>query len=206
MSKPTAPRKIPLENTVALERHALGTLQYIRASIDAAGMLAVPGSAGIAMGSVGLLAALTASIPALAPHWFGIWVVAGIAGFACGSGLIAHQTLRRGTILYRGPARKFLACLLPPLLAGAALTFELYQEDALRLIPGTWLLLYGCAVVAAGTLTVPPVSLMGALFALLGIAALRLPGAFANVLLGSGFGGLHLLFGVWIGWTRRHEY
>ncbi len=32
-------------NTVALDSHALGTLQYIRASIDAAGLLAVPGSA-----------------------------------------------------------------------------------------------------------------------------------------------------------------
>ena len=73
MPKATVQRKIPLENTVALERHALGTLQYIRASIDAAGLLAVPGSAGIAMGSVGVLAALTVSIPTLAPHWFGIW-------------------------------------------------------------------------------------------------------------------------------------
>jgi hypothetical protein len=206
MPKATVQRKIPLENTVALERHALGTLQYIRASIDAAGLLAVPGSAGIAMGSVGVLAALTVSIPTLAPHWFGIWVAAGIAAFACGSGLIAHQSLRRGAVLYRGPARKFLACLLPPLLAGAALTFELWHDDMVRLIPGTWLLLYGCAVMAAGTLTVPPVSVMGALFAVLGVAALRLPLAFANTLLGVGFGGLHLSFGLWIGWTKRHEY
>jgi hypothetical protein len=43
-------------NTVALDSHALGTLQYIRASIDAAGLLAVPGSAGIAMGAVGITA------------------------------------------------------------------------------------------------------------------------------------------------------
>jgi hypothetical protein len=206
MSKPALQRKSQLENTVALERHALGTLQYIRASIDAASLLAVPGSAGIAMGSVGVLAALTVSIPALAPHWFGIWVAAGIAAFGCGSALIVHQALRRGAALYRGPARKFVACLLPPLLAGAALTFELRQEDALRLIPGTWLLLYGCAVMTAGTMTIRPVSVMGALFALLGLAALRLPIAFANLLLGIGFGGLHLGFGVMIGWTRRHEH
>src|SRR5579872_581381 len=163
MPKATLQRKIPLDNTVALERHALGTLRYIRASIEAAGLFAVPGSAGIAMGAVGLLAALTVSIPALAPHWFGIWVLAGIGAFACGSALIVHQSIRHGAVLYRGPARKFAACLLPPLLAGAALTFELRHIGALQLVPGTWLLLYGCAVMAAGTLTVPPVSVMGGL-------------------------------------------
>ena len=53
-------------NTVALDSHALGTLQYIRASIDAAGLLAVPGSAGIAMGAVGAWRPLLVSAEALA--------------------------------------------------------------------------------------------------------------------------------------------
>ena len=55
-------------NTVALDSHALGTLQYIRASIDAAGLLAVPGSAGIAMGAVGVLAALLVALKVVAEH------------------------------------------------------------------------------------------------------------------------------------------
>ena len=62
-------------NTVALDSHALGTLQYIRASIDAAGLLAVPGSAGIAMGAIGITATVLASLKALAPYWLEVWLI-----------------------------------------------------------------------------------------------------------------------------------
>ncbi len=86
-------------NTVALDSHALGTLQYIRASIDAAGLLAVPGSAGIAMGAVGVLAALLASIRALAGAWLQIWLVAGLVAVAFGTALMIHQVIRRGNRL-----------------------------------------------------------------------------------------------------------
>src|SRR6202000_933079 len=69
-------------NTVALDSHALGTLQYIRASIDAAGLLAVPGSAGIAIGAVGIMATVLVSLKALAPHWLQIWLLAGFVAIA----------------------------------------------------------------------------------------------------------------------------
>ncbi|HTB66082.1 MAG TPA: hypothetical protein VK727_07620, partial [Steroidobacteraceae bacterium] len=72
-------------NTVALDTHALGTLQYIRASIDAAGLLAVPGSAGIAIGAVGVLAALLVSLKPLAAHWLEIWLIAGFVAIAFGT-------------------------------------------------------------------------------------------------------------------------
>jgi len=51
------------DNTVAIDSHALGTLNYIRSSIEAAGAFAVPGIAGIAMGVVGVIATLVASVP-----------------------------------------------------------------------------------------------------------------------------------------------
>ncbi len=81
-------------NTVALDTHALGTLQYIRASIDAAGLLAVPGSAGVAMGAVGILAALLVSLKALAPYWLEIWLIAGLVAIAFGTALMAHQVVQ----------------------------------------------------------------------------------------------------------------
>src|SRR5579885_2396939 len=67
-------------NTVAMDSHALGTLNYIRASIEAAGAFAVPGTAGIAMGAVGLVAAAVASIPPLAGHWLLIRILEVVAG------------------------------------------------------------------------------------------------------------------------------
>lgn len=205
MEKVTAHRAGSPHETVALDAHALGTLKYIRASIEAAGLLAVPGSAGIAMGAVGLTAAVLAAQPALARHWFGIWLGAGVGAFLCGTALMIHQAVSTGTALYRGPARKFLLCLSPSLFAGAVLTGVLLHLHAAASIPGIWLLLYGCGVVAASTMTVRPVQVMGALFVTLGVVALVLPPQYANLALGAGFGGLHLSFGIIIGRTRRER-
>ena len=205
MEKVTARRARSPHNTVALDAHALGTLKYIRASIEAAGLLAVPGSAGIAMGAVGLSATALASQRALAPHWFGIWLGAGLAAFLCGTALMIHQAGSTATALYRGPARKFLLCLSPSLFAGAVLTGLLLHQHAAESIPGVWLLTYGCGVLAASTMTVRPVGVMGALFMALGVATLALPPQYANLALGAGFGGLHLAFGIIIGRTRRER-
>jgi len=194
------------DNTVALDSHALGTLNYIRASIESAGAFAVPGIAGIAMGVVGLTAPVIASVPGLGPYWLEIWLLAAIAASAIGVVLVARQQAR-GFILYRGPARKFVLSLCPALLAGAALTAVFWQLGLISLIPGMWLLLYGCAVLSASLMTsaamVKLVALMGALFVLYGLVAFQLPLRWHNYTLGLGFGALHLLFGALIGRTDR---
>ena len=188
---------------VAIESHALGTLNYIRASIEAAGAFAVPGTAGIAMGVVGLAAAGLASVPALAPHWLVIWLVSSVLGAGLGVVLIARHRSGAGLPLYRGRARRFVLCLGPALLSGVVLTAVLYHAGEARLIPGTWLLLYGSAVLSATLVTASTmmrlIGTMGALFVLLGVLAYALPPGWHNVVLGGGFGLLHLVFGLLIG-------
>lgn len=192
------------DNTVAIDSHALGTLNYIRASIEAAGAFAVPGIAGIAMGSIGIAATLLASLPGVGPHWLEIWIVAAIAAAAAGVLLIARQPARG--LLYRGPARKFVLSLCPSLFAGAVLTWVFRAQGLTSLIPGTWLLMYGCAVLSASMMTIAAmmrrILLMGALFVLFGMAAFALPERWHNFSLGLGFGALHLLFGILIGRTE----
>jgi hypothetical protein len=190
-------------NTVALDAHALGTLQYIRASIDAAGLLAVPGSAGIAMGAVGTLAALLVELRVFAVNWLQIWLIAGLVAVAFGTALMVNQVVSHGTALYRGPLRRFLMCLCPPLLVGAVLTWQLWIHAQIAMIPGVWLLMYGVAVMAASTLTRRALAVMGTLLAALGVIALQIPVIYQNAVLGVGFGGLHLLFGILIGRRNR---
>jgi hypothetical protein len=76
-------------------------------------------------------------------------------------------------------------------------------------LPGTWLLLYGCAVLSASTVTVPSTMrllwIMGALFVALGSIAFALPAGAHTVILGLGFGALHVIFGVLIGRLSRAE-
>jgi hypothetical protein len=194
-------------NTVALHSHALSTLNYIRTSIDAAGTFAVPGSAGIAMGTAGVAATFLSTIHWLSAYWILIWIVAAVGAAAVGSMRIARQSARGELTLYRGPTRKFIFCLCPALLAGAVLTAVLAQVGEARLIPGTWLLLYGCAVLSTTLMsaasTARLLGTMGGLFILLGVLAFELPERWHNLILGVGFGALHLIFGVLIGRTSR---
>jgi hypothetical protein len=82
------------------------------------------------------------------------------------------------------------------------LTVVLWRGQMANALPGTWLLLYGTAVVAGGAFSVRIVPVMGMCFMLLGAAALYAPAAWGDYLMAAGFGGLHVIFGVII--ARRH--
>lgn len=209
MQRPSAVFPIQPEASAAIESRALGTLAYIRASIESSSSMDVPGMAGIVMGIIGALTALVVSLPSLASHWLAIWLAAAALALVLGGFLVARQVVRRGHSGYLGPTRKFLLCLLPSLLAGAVLTSVFGTVGATGFIPGTWLLLYGCAVLSASTVTTPAIArlicIMGALFVALGTMAFALPAASHTAMLGLGFGGLHITFGVLIGRLTHAE-
>ena len=189
---------------VSIETRALGTLAYIRTSIEMSGSMVVPGTAGVVMGSIGVLAAIArcdASVgPALAVD-LGARRRHRVPGRRRAHG--ARRPPRRGHARYLGPVRKFLLCLCPALLAGAVLTFVLWHAALESLLPGTWLLLYGCAVLSASTVTIAStmrlICIMGALFVVLGSVAFALPPAAHTAVLGAGFGALHIVFGLLLG-------
>jgi hypothetical protein len=99
--------------------------------------------------------------------------------------------------------------LCPALFAGAVLTAVLWHAGMLTLLPGTWLLLYGCAVLSASTVTIPStmqlIAVMGALFVVLGSLAFVLPAPTHTVILGISFGALHIVFGILVGRRGRAD-
>ena len=188
---------------ISIETRALGTLAYIRRSIESSGSMAVPGTAGVVMGCIGMLAAIAASTPRWAPHWAAIWMLGGATAFVGGGALMAREAAQSGHARYLGPVRKFLLCLCPALFAGAVLTGVLWRAGLMSLLPGTWLLLYGCAVLSASTVTIAStrrlIGIMGALFVALGCLAFVSPAQMHTALLGVGFGVLHIVFGLLVG-------
>ena len=78
-----------------------------------------------------------------------------------------------------------------------------WSNGNLHAIPGTWLLLYGCALISASAAATRTLAIMGGAFFVLGLAALLLPDSAQIFMLGAGFGGLHVIFGLLIGRTRR---
>jgi hypothetical protein len=192
-----------MHRPIPIESRALGTLAFIRKSIESSGSLAVPGMAGVVMGAIGVLASIAASLPRGVPHWLVIWLIAAVLALLLGGAMMARETAQGGHARYLGPVRKFLVCLCPALIAGAALTFVLWRDDATGLVPGVWLLLYGCAVLSASTVTLPRtmrlIGMMGGVFMLLGLLAFVSPARYHNLILGMGFGALHTIFGILLG-------
>jgi len=177
-------------DTVQLDSHAAATLRYIRASMESAASLAVPGSTGIASGTVGVLATIVSLIPVVRPHWLIVWLVAAVVAAVAGGVLLFRQA----------PIRRFAIALLPSLFAGAVMTAVLWSSGNVHAIPGTWLLLYGCGLIAASTATAKSIGILGGAFVGAGLLALVLPDSLQIPMLGAGFGVFHILFGYL---TRR---
>ena len=194
---------MPSANTVALDSHADASLRYIRRSMEAATSLAIPGSAGIAMGIVGCGATVLSLVPELRDYWLSIWLVAAVLASGVGGLLVLRPASVRALALSGTPIRKFALCLLPSLFAGAVLTAVLGAHDSLQAVPAVWLLLYGCALMSASVPTTRTIGVMGASFTALGLIALLIPDEFQMLALGLGFGGLHIAFGCWIARGRH---
>jgi hypothetical protein len=186
-------------NTVQLDSHAAATLRYIRASMESAASLPVPGSTGIACGIVGVLAAVASSLPALRPHWLLIWLLAAVLAAGVGGALLLRQPSLSSLTIGGAPIRRFVIGLSPSLFAGAVMTWVLWANAGPRLIPGTWLLLYGCGLIAASAATTRAIGILGGSFVAMGSLALLLPQNVQILMLGAGFGGVHIVFGYLMG-------
>jgi hypothetical protein len=186
------------DTTARLDSHAVATLRYIRSSMEGAVLLAVPGSAGIVLGSIALIAAALCLAPGLHRYWLVIWLGAALVGAIIGSILIVRESSLRDLRLAGTPLLKFALCLSPSLGAGLVLTAVHWFAGNLHAIPGTWLLLYGCALVAASAATTRIIATLGIFFILFGLLALLLADDLQILMLGAGFGGLHIVFGFLI--------
>ena len=186
-----------------IETRAADNLRFIRATMErASSFTAVPGRGGVAMGVTALAAAGLSLLARTPQEWLGVWLAEAFLAFAIGLGAMARKARRAQTPLFSGPARRFFLTLSPPMAAGALLTLALERSGHTELLPGIWLLLYGTAVVTGGAYSVRVVPVMGALFMLLGAAALASPQAWGTAYLAAGFGGLQIVFGLMI--ARRH--
>ena len=181
-----------------LDPRAADDLEYIRQTLErSASFTAVPGWGQVAVGVTAIPAAALASRFPLNARWLEIWVGEGVLAAAIALIAMNRKAARRGLPLTSGPGRKFAFNFLPAIAAGGLLTIALGNAGNYALLPATWLLLYGVAVVTGGAVSVRIVPAMGACFMALGVVALLAPAA-ANAWMAAGFGGLHIVFGVWI--------
>lgn len=193
----------PAPEPVRLEVHAADNLRFIRETMENAGRFtAVPGWGGVGMGVTALTAAFFASRQTTPNRWLTVWLVElAVAVIIAGSATVLKARAAKGKV-FSAPGRRFALSFAPPLLVGALLTVVLYQAGLIHALPGTWLLLYGTAVVTGGAFSVRTVPVMGLCMMVTGAAALLAPPAWDNIFMAIGFGGLQIVFGALI--ARRH--
>ena len=197
------PVRSPLVEPTPLDKRAMDNLEFVRETMEgAAAFTAVPGWGGVAVGSTALIAALVAARVPSFKAWLATWLAEAVLALVVGGWAMVRKARRVEVSILSRPGRKFGLGLAPPMFAGALLTVVFYREGLERLMPGTWLLLYGTGFATGGAFSVKTVPVMGICFMLLGVVALFCPASWGNWFMAVGFGGLHLIFGFLI--ARRY--
>ncbi len=180
----------------SLHGRAIDNLEFIRDAMQrSTEFTAVPGYGGALMGATAIGATIIASQQNWR-FWLVTWLVEACLAFAIGLLTMWQKSKTVETPLNSTPARKFARGFAPPIVAGIILTAMLYFNSLFEYLPTTWLTLYGTAVVAGGAYSVKAVPIMGWFFILLGATAIFVPIGYGNWLMGAGFGGLHIIFGL----------
>lgn len=198
-ARPRLRRRIP----PALNTEAESSIRFIRSTMErAASFTAVPGWGGVAMGVTALAAAWLAEQTTTPSAWLAVWLVEAVLACAIGVWAIGAKARRSRTPLFAGAARRFVLTLSPPIVAAAIATMALARNGQVGLLPAIWLTLYGAGVITGGATSVRAVPVLGLLFMAIGAAAFFTPPSWGNVWLALGFGGLQIVFGIYI--ARRH--
>src|SRR2546428_3625227 len=144
------------------------------------------------------------------------WEGAGILALAGSFLLVRRQALKESEPFWSPPTRRVAQGLLAPLFIGSIAGllglvcpgWDFLQAWAL---PAFWMLLYGCALNAAGFFMHRGIKLLGWLFVFAG-CALMAAHCFAegplallqgHRAMGSVFGGLHLAYGIYLYFTEK---
>jgi hypothetical protein len=148
-------------------------------------------------------------------YWLGVSVAPLVGSFL----LVRRQALRDGEPLWSPPARRVGQAVLPALAAGLVVTLVILAQAgaapepiahvvSMAWLPLGWVILYGCAIHAAGFFMPRGIKLFGWIFiaggCLLfaaGIPELP-PVVYAHGVMGLFFGVLHLAYGVYLYFTE----
>jgi hypothetical protein len=182
----------------AIHDQALHNIRYIRETMErSSAFTSIPGWGGVAIGVTAAAASFVAATFTIQPR---LWVVTWL-GEAAIAVVIAAITMvakmrRAGVSFSAAPTRRFFTAYSAPLVAAALITLVLFRASIFAPLPAVWLLLYGASFITSGAFSIRVVPVMGICFMLLGLAACFVPLTIGNILMGAGFGVLHIAFGL----------
>jgi hypothetical protein len=183
-----------------LRDHAVDNLRYIRETMErAASFTSIPGWGGFVIGLTALATtAIAEPLTAWTPPrlWLMTWLGEAVLASGIGAFAMLRKARRAGTLLASPATRRFFISYFAPMVVGAILTTAMVRSGSYEPLPAMWLLLYGTAFVSSGAFSIRVIPILGFCFMLLGVVAAFAPLGVGNILLGAGFGGLHIVFGL----------
>jgi hypothetical protein len=190
---------VPERQLRSISSQAANDLTFIRSAMERSSTFtAIPGAGGVVMGVIALIAAVVGTRQPTPDRWLATWLVAAFVAVIVELVAMTVKARRAGLTLTGTNARRFALGMAAPLVAGAAITYELWTVREFTVMAPAWLLLYGAGVLAGGMFSVPVVRAIGACFMAAGIAAVLTPAEWGSIWLAIGFGGLHIAFGAYI--------
>ena len=182
----------------AIHEHALDNLRYIRETMERAGSFTtIPGWGGVAIGATaGIACAMAQRASSLDPRlWARLWLIEAAIAATIALVTMWRKGRRASVDFASAPARRFFVSYFAPIVSAALVTVVLIRAGLFGALPALWLLMYGASFVSSGAFSIRVIPIMGICFMILGAAAAFVPLAIGNLLMGAGFGALHLIFG-----------
>ena len=195
---------IPDPLPLAIHDHAADNLRFIRDTIERTGSFtSIPGRGGVAIGLTAIITTFVASGPARAHPalWLTIWLAEAMVASVIALVTVRMKARAAGLSLTARPARRFFLSYSAAPFAAAVLTVAEGMHGAYWLMPATWLLAYGAGFVSSGSFSIPLIHRLGFAYIALGVVAAFVAFPVGNIILGIGFGLLHVVAGSFI-WRR----
>jgi len=186
-------------------------LAFIKRTLERAGQYRnIPASGYVAIGLLGFLGAggtywllgpeKSAQLNHLdhADLWSCGWLWFSVLAGAIGSMIVLSILKARnlGIRAWNSLAARMIFSQIPLVLVTGLMTLALLMVHQYALIPPLWLLQYAAISYSFSYFTGPDHKIQGVLFLVLGSVAFLGPGHLALPLLAAGFGGVHLVFGL----------
>lgn len=190
--------------TPMAQEQALRALADIRAAMDrstrystfsALSGFVASAAALIGSGGCGWFAGFPGAQPATGWAFLGVWGAVLAMAFGAFWFLTAMKARRRGENLWTPIARTAATALSGPWLAAVVGTAVFAATGKFEMLPGLWLLLYGCGLWSLSFFAPTFFRGLGVACMAWGFAAWLLP-EYTGFWLGTGFGGVHAIFGA----------
>lgn len=181
--------------------HAEHTLETIRTLMDRSQRYEhLSGYSGLLAGGTTLLgcAALGSKLLPFGPRLdFGVvWTAVFAVAFAGHLLITFGRARQRGEPVWSRQARTVLLAVLPSFGVGLTLTVLMGRLDRLDLLPGLWLMLYGCGALATSFFAPRSIAWLGATCLAVGFVSLILLPGHPILTMAIGFGVTHIVFGI----------